>query len=203
MTSSPTRATLLLRIRDASDDHSWAEFVEIYTPILFGFCLRRGLSHPDAADIVQDVMRGIAGAIARFEYDPERGTFRSWLFTVARHEVGRFHRSQSRRPIPVGSASTVVALDETPSDSDETDWELDYRRQLLAWASDKIRPEFSDPIWEAFERTSLGDEDPTRVGQALGMTRAAVYIAKSRVVRRLREKIASVAAEEWELDAMR
>ena len=93
----------------------------------------------------------------------------------------------------------MVIADASLFDEQETEdrWEVDYRRQLFEWAAAAVEPEFNPRIWEAFWRTAVGDEDPVVVGQDLGMSRAAVYVAKCRCVKRLQEKIVQVG-EGWE-----
>jgi RNA polymerase sigma-70 factor (ECF subfamily) len=80
--SDVTRPSLLVRIRDAHDREAWDQFVEIYAPLVYQMARRRGLQDADAADLTQDVLRSISGAVGRLDYDRCRGTFRSWLFTV-------------------------------------------------------------------------------------------------------------------------
>lgn len=198
MSSSPTRPTLLLRLRESGDEESWAEFVEIYTPLVHRYCLNRGLQPADADDIVQDVMRSLFRALRDFHYDPARGSFRSWLYTVTRHEVNRHLKRLSKLPRTGNSTTLVLKIEETPDPREERDWDLEYRRQMFAWAAESIRAEFSETHWQAFTRTTLDGADPAEVGEELGLSRAAVYIAKSRIVKRLRDKISSVAAESWE-----
>ena len=201
MAGPRTRQTLLLRIRNEGDEHSWSEFVELYTPLLYNFCLKRGLQPADAKDAVQEVMRSLARALRNFEYDPERGTFRSWLFTITRREVGRILKKNARQPLSGGSA-IVATLDNTPDEAEEKDWDLDYRLQLFQWACERARPEFNDQHWTAFTRTAIEERKAGEVAADLGMTTAAVYIAKSRIVNRIRAIIRSVAAESWEFDRL-
>ncbi len=196
-----TRPTLILRIRDHSDAIAWGEFVEAYTPLIYNFCLARGLAPTDASDVCQDVMRSVSIAIKGFDYDPTRGTFRSWLYTVTRNQLNKFFRSAKRRPTPSGGATVADIADaRAPQDDESKRWEIDYRRQLFSWAAGAVRDEFKPPIWAAFWNTAVLDEDPASVGVALDMSRAAVYMAKSRVVARIREKISSAAGECWEQD---
>ncbi|GHC65767.1 RNA polymerase sigma factor [Roseibacillus persicicus] len=195
-----TRQTLLLRLRSPEDRDSWAEFTEIYTPLLYGYCQKRSISHADTADIVQDVMRSVSLAMANFEYDPARGKFKGWLFTAVRHAVGKHFRKSSRRPLSIAEISVLQAMDERVDTSHEEEWETDYQRQLLAWALEKIQPEFNPRIWQVFEATALLDKPPEEVASEFGMSKNAVAVAKSRVLQRLREKVTSVDAEQWEQD---
>ena len=83
-TDQTTRPSLLIRVRDLSDGSAWAEFVEIYAPLIHRYARRRGLQDADAADIVQDVLREFARCVPRFSYDPQAGRFRGWLYTLTR-----------------------------------------------------------------------------------------------------------------------
>ncbi len=193
-----TRETLLIRLRDAGDDRSWAEFTEIYTPLLFGFCLKRGISREDAADIIQGVMSNIARAMRAFDYDPERGTFKSWLFTVARNAISKHFRKENRKPLTPGETQLIRTLDADAGDREVDEWERDYQRQLLAWAMEKIRPRYGDHIWKAFVETALRGRPHQEVAAELDMTANAVGVAKHRITQRLKQVAASVDAERWE-----
>src|SRR5262245_8405404 len=91
-----TRPSLLVRIRDARDSEGWSQFVEIYAPLVYGFARRHGLQDADAADVTQDVLRAVARSARRLEYDPRRGSFRGWLFTIVRNELRDFFRRCQR-----------------------------------------------------------------------------------------------------------
>src|SRR5438045_5366263 len=93
----PTRPSLLLRLRDARDGVAWSEFVEVYAPLVYGYARRQGLQDADAADVCQEVLGGVAGSVGRLEYDPARGAFRNWLFTVVRRKLANWRASAARR----------------------------------------------------------------------------------------------------------
>ena len=200
MTDYKTRKTLLLKIKDAEDDQAWGEFVELYAPLVFSFCRKRGLSEADASDVTQEVMRAIARSIENFDYDPEKGTFRSWFYTVARSKLNNFFKQQMRRPTAGGTA-VMQLINEQPDSSEEHDWELDYRRQMFDWAAEKVRGQFTEPSWRAFWKTAVDDEEPAEVAVELKISRGAVYAAKARVIAALRERVQMVAGE-WDLDVI-
>src|SRR2546430_8685215 len=100
-----TRASLLVRIRDGHDQEAWRQFVQLYAPVVYGFARKRGLQDADAADVMQDVLRSVAGAAARLNYDPTRGTFRSWLYTVSRNKIFNFLEA-GRHKLGRGSGGT-------------------------------------------------------------------------------------------------
>jgi len=193
-----TRQTLLLTIRDAKDDRAWGEFVDLYSPVIFGFCLKRGLQEADAADVVQEVMKSVSQHIEKFDYDPEKGTFRSWLYTVTRNELGRHFKKRARQPQGTGR-TTIMRMVEDQADPDaEADWDAEYRRQLFHWAANRVKDEFTEKTWSAFWRTAVDQEKPGNVAESLGMSVGAVYIAKSRTLARIGETIESIAGE-WDL----
>src|SRR6516162_6197459 len=113
MQESPaTRASLLVRLRDGGDTGAWREFVHLYAPIIYGFARKRGLQDADAADLMQEVLRSVSLAAKRLEYDPARGSFRGWLFTVTRNKVFNFLESRSRRVLGSGDSRMQQRLEE-------------------------------------------------------------------------------------------
>lgn len=172
--------------------------MDLYTPLIYRYCQKRELSHSDAADISQNVMRKVAGAMQNFQYDPEKGKFKAWLFTTVRHSIIDFYRHQARQPIITNTAHLVQLMDRSPSQSDYDIWEQDYQRQMLAWALEKIKPEFSQRIWSVFEATALKGQRSVDVAEEIGMSDNAIAVAKHRVLKRLKEKIDGVDSDRWE-----
>src|SRR3954452_16053404 len=82
-----TRASLLIRLRDAADEAAWKEFIALYGPLVHNYARKQGLQAADAADLSQEVLRAVAGSVGRLRYDPGRGLFRNWLFSLARRKL--------------------------------------------------------------------------------------------------------------------
>lgn len=190
-----TRPTLLVRMRERADDRAWAEFVEVYGPLVYSYGRHRGLQDADASDLVQEVLRAVASALASFRYDPGRGSFRGWLLTVTRNELGRLLQRLNRGVTASGGTTHLAILAEHPDQTDDTRWEREHRERLFAWAVERVRPGFQAKTWEAFTRTYVEHQSPEAVAQALGMTAGAVYIARSRVLSRMREVIVALEGE--------
>jgi RNA polymerase sigma factor (sigma-70 family) len=189
MADSPlTRPSLLVRIRDARDGESWSQFVALYAPLVYGTARKQGMQDADAADLTQDVLRAVAGAIERLDYDPRRGSFRGWLFTIVRNKLRNFLAAADRRVQGSGDTSMIRRLEQVPA-TEEDQWEQEYQQRLFAWAVERIRGCFQETTWQAFWRTAVEGESGKEVAAALGITVAAVYLAKGRVLTRLKEVI--------------
>jgi RNA polymerase sigma-70 factor (ECF subfamily) len=189
-----TKPSLLLRIRDPMDNGAWQRFVGIYTPFIYNVCRKRGLQSADAADVAQDVMRRVAQAISKFEYDPGVGAFRSWLFSVTRNSLNDFLRKQRRAPSGSGQTTVHALLDEQPDPApgDRDDWRDSWRQHLLDWAIERVRHQFEPETWKAFWATSVEDRPVEQVARELKRSSGAVYIARSRVMARLRKLVEEV-----------
>jgi RNA polymerase sigma-70 factor (ECF subfamily) len=194
--ASPTRKSLILRLRDSQDDGAWSQFVEIYTPLMFGYCRGRGLQEADAADVAQESMRAVAKAMGRFEYDPQRGKFRNWLLTVVQSKLHNFLDQRRRQPELAGETTLQARIEHDSISEEETAWEAEYYRTIFHWAAERIRGEFQPSTWQAFWRTTIDERDGKEVAEALGLSVGAVYVAKSRVLARLREEIQRVDPED-------
>ena len=186
-----TRASLLVRLRDPRDQQAWAQFLDLYTPLVYGYARKQGLQDADAADLCQDVLAAVAGAIGRLDYDPAKGAFRNWLFTVVRRKLSTWRRDRKHRP--ADDPGLQQALEQQPAPpAEEAAWEAEWEERLFAWACAQVRPRVAEATWQAFWRTAIEEQPARRVAADLGLSLAAVYRARSRVLARLRELVQSV-----------
>lgn len=191
MRESPTtRLSLLVRLRDVEDDKAWADFVRLYAPLVYRLARKYGLQDADAADLSQDVLRSMVQALPRLDYDPARGTFRGFLFTAARNQLRKFLLSRKRDP------SINELLCDIPAPEEVAAWEREYQAHVFSLASERIRDGFRTSTWQAFWLTTVQGEDIEQVGRTLGMSVGAVYIARTRVLARIREAVRELEGEE-------
>ncbi|MCI0378069.1 MAG: sigma-70 family RNA polymerase sigma factor [Gemmataceae bacterium] len=195
--SHPTRPSLLARLCDHRDDESWAQFVAIYGPLVYGFARKQGLQDADAADLTQEALRQVARSMRGFSYDPARGTFRGWLFTVVRHLLTKFGKRLHAPGQGTGDTEALHRLEQIADSAEEMSalWDAEHERQLYAWAADQVRREVQDSTWQAFHATAVLGQAPAQVAQNLGMTLAAVYLAKNRVMVRLKARVRELDAD--------
>jgi RNA polymerase sigma-70 factor (ECF subfamily) len=197
MSHSPvTRPSLLLRVRTGEDQAAWHQFVEIYAPLIHQYGLHRGLQDADAADLAQEVLQTVSAAVRSFEYDPARGQFRGWLFTITLNKLRRMMTRRTNEERGSGDTAMQEVLAAQPADEPEDEfWTRTHKLRLFHWAAEQVRPEVQPATWQAFWQTSVENRPAAEVSAALGMSLGAVYIAKSRVLAKIREIVQSVEPE--------
>jgi RNA polymerase sigma-70 factor (ECF subfamily) len=183
---SRTPVSLLERLQIVGDQAAWERFVQLYTPLLSHWAHRLGLAGPEAADLVQDVFTLLVQKLPEFHYDPGR-RFRGWLWTVTLNCC----REKQRRlaiPAPV-AAEWDRRLQETSADVAEEVAEEEYRQYLTRRALELMQAEFQPATWRAFWEYVVQERPAAEVAAELGLSENAVYLAKGRVLRRLREEL--------------
>jgi RNA polymerase sigma factor (sigma-70 family) len=190
-----TRMTLLTRLKDETDVDAWREFVRLHGPVVYRFARKRGLGDAEAADLMQEILRSVARNAETMEYDPKRGTFRRWLFTVTRDKICNFLSAQKNRPRRTGDSGFLITSVPDREAEPDSDWDIEYQRQIAAKAMDRVKHVFRSSIWQAFWKTAVDGRPAQDVGLELKITAGAVYVAKCRVLTRLREEVQSLQAE--------
>lgn len=185
-----TRLSLLQDVRTAENVDAWRTFVDRYTPLVFGYCRRRGLQEADACDVTQIVFLAVSRAMQSFQYDRQRGRFRSWLGTITCREIRRYLMWSNRLQRSAGElAKRLSDLDRDL----ESEWESETTAYLLHQAVEEVRPTFAADVWHAFELTWIEDQAPSEVARQLERSIPWVYKAKFRVLSRLREEVEMLA----------
>jgi RNA polymerase sigma factor (sigma-70 family) len=195
-----TRPSLLVRLKAPRDERAWVKFVEIYEPLIARLARRAGLQEADANDLTQEVFCAVTGAIEKWDPNPARGSFRSWLSRITRNLIVNLLAARRRQTASYGTGGTdMVALLEaqpTPDGEDSALFDAEYRRRVFTWAAGRIRGNFHETTWQAFWRTGVEGHDVHSVAVSLGLTPGAVYVARSRVMARLRQEIEQLEGTE-------
>jgi len=190
---SGTRDTLLGRVGHAPNDpRAWGEFVRHYGPKIYAWCGALGLQDSDARDVTQNVLLNLAVRLRDFEYDPER-SFRAWLKTLTRHAWYNFRKTQQRPGQGTGDSMTwdrltnVAAREDLARRLDEA-----FDQELLREAVARVRLRVEPLTWEAFRLLAQENWSGADAARHLGMKVATVFVARSKVMRMLRDEVAKL-----------
>lgn len=187
--SNSTSASLIERVRDR-DNQAWQRLADLYSPLVYSWTRRGGLSNGDAMDVVQNVFRAVFQGIENFQRDGGDSSFRAWLWSITRNQVRLFFRQQ-RGPRAVGGDEATAVLQDAAVWFDQPDEpkSAENRRQIAHRALELVRGDFNANTWEAFCRTTLQQQSAAEAASALGLTENAVRQAKFRVLQRLRQEL--------------
>lgn len=186
----PTSLTLLQRLRD-NDSEAWRVMVQLYTPLVNYWCGRGGVRGADAEDIVQEVFRVAATRLETFRRDQPGDSFRGWLRGVTRNMILRHFQNDARNPKGSGGSDALARLQQVTTEGDsnfEGDDPVEELDGLRRRALELVRSEFEERTWRAFWQTVVDGRSPVDIAADMGVSAAAVRMAKSRVLHRLKEE---------------
>jgi RNA polymerase sigma-70 factor, ECF subfamily len=169
------------------DPEAWRQLARLYGPLVYQWCRHRGLGPEDCEDVLQEVFLTVAARVSDFECRRERGPFRGWLWTITRHKLGDWFRRRRKSERAAGGTPALNDLLRVPAEADDSAPGGPALGALYRRALDQIRTEFEGRSWQAFWQVAVEGRRPADVAAALGVTRNAVYVAKSRILRRLHE----------------
>lgn len=189
-----THTTLLNRLSAGQDNAAWADFVSRYGELIRSFARVRGLQSSDCDDLLQDVLISLSKSMPGFEYDPERGRFRSFLKTVVVRAISRrFRKAHAAAPLDENDQA------EGASDGDaelDDQWELEWRQYHLRTAMRVVEMEFNEADLMAFKHYAVDGNSPQATAELTGLNPNQIYKAKSNILKRLGEIIAQQVEEE-------
>ncbi len=187
MSSPATRNSLLIRICNPRDAVAWEEFVAIYRPILIRVAAARGLQAEDAQEIAQEVLMAVMKSISKFEAGSRVGSFRRWLATITSNKI-HDHLRHRRREIAIREIDVAILASLSDQSIDAIDDALDrhWKHQLFILALDVVRPTVQRVTWDAFWKTTMDQLPAERVAKETGLSLGSVYVARSRILSKLR-----------------
>ena len=193
--STDTSPSLLLRVRDPNDAEAWDQFLQIYTSIVRSYCFQRRIQASDVDDIVQEVMTAVSRGIRNFDYDPNKGRFRSWLGTVTANRIKAFFNRESRRNSHVVTDQTESGRMEGPWSDPDSEWTEIFSQRIFQLACNRIRGDFTDRTWECFVATWIRNESAPETAEKLQIPIHSVYVNKSRILKRLEKEVRLLAED--------
>ncbi len=192
----PTLSSGLLDGARRMDSESWSRLVNTFGPIVYGWCRTSGVPESDAADIVQNVFVSVAGGISSFERQKKEGSFRSWLATITRNRIRDHFRRQTHREVATGGTDAWQQIQHHP-DRLADEWDSTICPETASGAIhrrvlESVRDEFEAATWQAFWLTAVEGITAAEASQAVGASISSIYQSKSRVLRRLRQRLAEL-----------
>jgi RNA polymerase sigma-70 factor, ECF subfamily len=188
--SGSLSSTLLDQLR-ANRPEAWERFVRLYSPIVYRWCRHSGLTPDDSADILQDVLSAVMLHLTDFHRDKSQDSFSAWLAAITRNKVrDHFRRRRGKAEARGGSTAQrkIAEIAEYAEPSEESIRpDAESAALLSRRVLEMIRTEFETCTWEAFWRVTVQDQHAAQVAEDLRISIPAVYMAKSRVLRRLRQ----------------
>lgn len=192
-----TRASLLLRLRDAEDLAAWEEFVSHYSPVVRRTAIKRGLQAADADNIVQEVFLAVSASIGQWLDRSDRGSFRAWLLRIARNEAfDLIHEKATRRIGKDGSEAEHLLATVSAEDDLSAALDREYAETLFHKAAEQVRGSVAEHTWQAFWLTRVEGLSVEQAARQLNLRPGNIYFARSRVMARIKELVGKYEAED-------
>ncbi len=184
-----TRHSLVARLADTGNGKAWNEFLEIYEQVIYRYACSRGLQPADAENVTQQVLEAVM--VKSRTWDASAGgSFGAWLFRVTRNLAAKSWNETERGASPLAdSGGSWLAEAEVPSEEEQSLFLFEYRKALFHWAALRVRDRFAPQTWDAFWQGMVLSKTPEQIASDLGLSRSSVYVAKCRVLRRIRAEI--------------
>ncbi len=182
-----TSRTLLDRLRNQQDPHAWQCWLGVYEPWLRDWLGRHHFQPADTDDLLQNILAVVCRKLPAFVHNGQPGAFRTWLRRILVTEVRSFLRQRQRQP--TDPPSDFFDHLEDPSSEQSRQWDREHNQQVVRRMLAAIEPDFEASTWEVFRLLVLEDRPTAEVAQRTGLNRDAIYAAKSRVLKRLREEV--------------
>ena len=181
--------SFLERLR-AGKQEDWDRFVMLFSPVVYHWVKRSGLQDSDVADICQEVFSAAYLGLGAFHKDAQRGSFRGWLYRVTQSKVRDYYRRKKKTEAAEGVAQEFDACYEDESNSEPDPRQV--TKILVERAIRMIQDDFDPKTWAAFQAVTVNGRPPADVAVEVGMSVGSVYVAKSRILKRLREELAGL-----------
>jgi RNA polymerase sigma-70 factor, ECF subfamily len=193
-----TSLSLLQRLRAQPAGQDWGRFTELYEPLLRSWLRRKDVLAHDSDDLVQNIMAVVVRRVPDFEHNGRPGAFRTWLRMITFNCIKEHWRERKAEPAGIGGSDiqTMVSELEDPESRLSILWNEEHDRHVMRHLLGELQAEFEPRTWLAFQRFALESKPAAEVAKELGITPNAVFIAKSRVLARLREESAGLLDEE-------
>lgn len=185
----------LLVLARQGDPRAWDRLVRLTSPLVHRWCRRAGVPESDIPDVGQEVYWAVVSRLGAFRRDRPGDSFRGWLRTITKNKVRDYRRRRRARPAAAEEDGPPPWERWAADEGDEAVELAEERRLLYQRAVELIQAEFEATTWQAFWRVEVDEQTPAEAAAELGVSVNAVYLARGRVRRRLREGFADLLDE--------
>jgi len=187
----PTRASLLVRLRDLDDQESWQDFFDTYSKLVYNVARKAGLSEAEAQDVLQETVIGVAKRMPEFRYSPELGSFKGWLLQITRHKIADHFRTRlpTRRS---GTSHKTTFLQQIPDPAGfvlDSLWEEEWQKTLMKAALKRVKKQVKPEHYNAFVLYVIKETPVDKVAEATGIHVDQVYLIKHRISSQLKQEV--------------
>lgn len=192
--SSPTRASLIGRLKDLGDQRGWQEFFDIYWRLIYSTALKAGLNDAEAQDVVQDTILTVAKAMPDFDYDPGRGSFKGWLRKTTHWRIHDHLRRRARDPAApqakedTARTPTIERIADPASLEPDTAWEADWQKNFMEAAIERVKHKVKPKQYQLFDCYVRKGWPMREVTRKLRVSMAQVYFAKHKLTGLIRQE---------------
>jgi RNA polymerase sigma factor (sigma-70 family) len=191
-----TRQSLLTRLKDHADHEGWQRFFNLYGGVIHGLALKAGLNATEAEEALQETLVSVAREMPGFRYDSAKGSFKGWLFQIARRRVAdQFRKRERQQRHELIPASDIAEYADPASESLGQAWEEEWRRNLVQLAMERVKTKVSPGQWQMFDLATLQEWPTDRICTLLGVNAAQLYMARMRVGRMLKAEVGAIRKE--------
>ncbi|MBK1791035.1 sigma-70 family RNA polymerase sigma factor [Persicirhabdus sediminis] len=199
-----TRKSLIARLDNWEDQRTWDEFYQTYWKLIYSVAIKAGLRSEEAFDVVQETILSIAKQSKKNMYDPEKGSFKSWLMNMTRWRINDQFRKRKKDTAMTfdefGDESRKTAVIERVEDPKgetlERLWEVEWKKNLADAALVKVKAQVSPRQYQIFDYYVIRQWDADKVQSQLGVSMSQVYLAKHRVGRLLKKELAKLQEDD-------
>lgn len=185
----PTRASLLARLKDISQDESWREFFDTYWKLIYNTARRKGLVDVEAQEVVQETMISVSKSMPQFKYDPDKGSFKLWLRNLTLWRIQDQFRKRSDN-IPLDSTFDIPEKGSQEDQHLAAEWESDWEKNLINSAIERVKSRTSPNVFQIFTLCELQKKGARETAQILGVNIARVYLISHRLTKAITKEVA-------------
>jgi len=191
----PTRRSLLSRLKNWEDEDGWKEFFDTYWKLIYTMAIKAGLTNAEAEEVVQETVIQVAKKMPDFKYDPQAGSFRSWLFHTTRWRVADQFRKRPKeweRNCPVERSAGTTTIERVPDECAqgfEALWDAEWTKSIFDTALDKVKRLVKARQYQMFDLYVVKQWPVQKVAKTLGVNIGQIYLVKHRISRLLKREI--------------